>query len=74
MGPFLFNILINDLKKVMEHTVSNTADSTELEAVMMFNGRPAIQRVLARLEKEDNRDHMKLNKDKCQVLPLGWSF
>lgn len=30
MGPFLFNIFINDLKKAMEHTVINTADGTKL--------------------------------------------
>ena len=70
MGPFLFNIFINDLEKVMEHTVINTADGTKLagaqmEAVNMFSGRAAIQRDLGRLEEGDNRDHVKLNKDKC---------
>jgi len=75
MRPFLFNIFINHLEKVMEHTVINTAYSTRLaagESVKMFSGRAAIQKDLGRLEEGENRDRVKLNKDEYQVLALGW--
>lgn len=62
----------------MEHTVINTADGTKLlmgrrwKVGNTFRDRAVIQRALGRLKQGNNRDHMKLNKAKCQVLPLGW--
>lgn len=62
----------------MWHTVINNADGTKLvrgrsgKIVNMFSDRAIIQRSLGRLKEGNNRDHMKLNKAKCQVLPLGW--
>lgn len=42
------------------------ADDAKLEGA-------AIQRHLARLEEWADRNLVKFDKDKCKVLPLGWS-
>jgi len=43
--------------------------STKLGTVA--EGQAAIQRDLNRMEKWNNRDLMKFNKEKCEVQPLG---
>ncbi|KAK4824374.1 hypothetical protein QYF61_014034 [Mycteria americana] len=61
-----------DLDNGAESTLSKFADDTKLGGVAnMPAGHAAIQRDLDRLEKWDDRNLTKLNKEKCEVLHLG---
>jgi len=69
LGPALFNI---DLDDWAECTLSKFADDTELGGVADTpEGHASIQRDLDRLEKWANRNLMKFNNERCEVLHLG---
>lgn len=71
-GPVLFNIFINNLDNGTECPLSKLAGSIKLgEVVDAPEGFAAIQRDLQRLEKQMDRNLMKLNTGKHQVSHLG---
>ena len=72
LGPILLRIFMSDLDDGAECTLSRFADDTKLGGVADTpGGCVAIQRDLDRLAKWADRNLMKFNKEKCQVLPLG---
>lgn len=74
----MFSIFINDLDDRTACTFSKFADVTELEGVAdMPDGCVTIQKDLKMIEKQVNRNLMKLHKVKCKVLQrnnpnIGW--
>lgn len=66
-----FDIFLNDLDDG-QCTNSNCADDSKLgEVPETPEGRAAIQRDTGKLEKRANRNVMKFNKEKYEVLHLG---
>lgn len=71
LGPIVVYIFINGLDDGAEHTRSKFAAHTKLGgADDAPEGCADIQRDMDGLEKWPNRNLMKFNKGKCQVLHL----
>ncbi|PKU32942.1 rna-directed dna polymerase from mobile element jockey-like [Limosa lapponica baueri] len=72
LGPVLLNILVGDMDRGIECTLSKFADNTKLCSVVdKLEGRDAIQRDLDRLERWACANLMKFNQLNCKVLHVG---
>ncbi|PKU47407.1 rna-directed dna polymerase from mobile element jockey-like [Limosa lapponica baueri] len=72
LGPILSNIFISDLDDGINCTLTKFADDTKLSReVDTLEGRANLQEDLDRLEEWVNKNLMKFNKDKCNILHLG---
>ncbi|GAB0180043.1 mitochondrial enolase superfamily member 1 [Grus japonensis] len=84
LGPTLFNIFISCLDDGIKCTLMKFANDTKLSReVDALGGRATLQEDLDRLEEWANKDHMKLNKDRCnsctweniiQEFSTGWDL
>lgn len=74
-GAVLFNFFMSDLNDGTECTLSNFEKNMKWRGVIdRPDGCAAIQRDLNKLEKQENRNFIKFNKGKCQVLHLGEEY
>ena len=72
LGPFLFDIFIDDLDKDIECIISKFTDNTKFSGnVNLHEDREALQRDLDREKRWANVNGMSFKKAKCQVLHLG---
>ncbi|GAB0206962.1 mitochondrial enolase superfamily member 1 [Grus japonensis] len=72
LGQAPFKIFVSDMDSEIECTLSKFADDTKLcGGVDTLEGRDAIQRDLARLERWAHANCMKFNKAKYKVLHVG---
>ncbi|GAB0210397.1 mitochondrial enolase superfamily member 1 [Grus japonensis] len=73
LGPALFNIFVGNMDSGIKCTLSKVVDGTKMCGVVdMLEGRDAIQRDLARLERWARANRMKFNKAKGKVLHAVW--
>ncbi|GAB0210398.1 mitochondrial enolase superfamily member 1 [Grus japonensis] len=73
LAPALFNIFVGNMDSGIKCTLSKVVDGTKMCGVVdMLEGRDAIQRDLARLERWARANRMKFNKAKGKVLHVGW--
>lgn len=74
VGVMLINNLINDLDDGTEHTLSMLVDDIKLGVVVdTKESRASVQRDLNKLEDWAERNPMKFNKDKSEVINIGQS-
>ncbi|KAJ7426610.1 rna-directed dna polymerase from mobile element jockey-like [Willisornis vidua] len=67
----LFSIFICDLRDGMKYSLTKFSDDTTLKGeVDTWERTRTLQEDLDRLEELGNKNIMKLNKEKCKVLPL----
>lgn len=72
LETLLFNIFINDTEEATKCAFVVSADDTRLGGISSYaSNRTTIQGVPFTLEKCVDRNLMKVNKDKRQVLYLG---
>lgn len=74
-----FKILINDLNDWIEYTLSKITENTKLYVVAdsptnRIDGCVAIQKGIIRLKNCANRNPMRINNEKCQILPWECYF
>lgn len=66
-GTFMCDIFMNDLQKVMEHTILVIAGDTKVDwgrgKQSIYSGKELPFRDLGRLDEGDSKDHEELNKD-----------
>lgn len=66
LGPFLFNISINDEQEVTEHTLINFVDEVKFRVPV----NTLKDRALKRLKRWATGNNMKFSRVKCQALQI----
>lgn len=71
----LLNVLINDIDRGIECTLSKFTDYTKLSGTVYMTKRSdAIQKGLDRFEKWVHLNEMRYSKAKYRLLHLGWAI
>jgi hypothetical protein len=71
LGPWLFIIMINDLK-INDSNIWKYVDDTTLDEIVGKNEESKVQTLLGDLTRQISESQFKLNETKCKELRIGF--